>query len=360
LDNSSINGANGSASSAAEEVGLVYVSDKAPGYTRRRKGRGFAYLSLTGETVRDAELRARFEALVIPPAWTEVWICADSCGHIQATGRDEKGRKQYIYHPKWDEARSQTKFGRLLQFAEALPALRRRVDEDLRKRTLSREKVLAIVLRLLDETLIRVGNLEYARQNNSYGLTTLQDEHIEVRGSRVTFTFRGKSGKEQEIDLHSQRLARLVKSCQELPGQQLFQYLGDDGSCCITVSSTDVNQYLRESTGQDFSAKDFRTWGATVLAAVELYEIGPAASATARKKNLSQAVKNTAHTLGNTPTVCRGYYIHPAVFAAYESGNLFRVFQETLAGPQEGRSGLDRIETAVMRLLQTAADVSGK
>lgn len=336
----------------ASAAGLTYVSGAEPGYSRRRRGRGFTYLDPSGRPVQDSRLRGRFEALAIPPAWTGVWICADEAGHIQATGRDEKGRKQYIYHPEWGERRSQAKFDRMLPFGTALPGIRARVEEDLNLRGLSRRKVVALVVRLLDATLIRIGNREYMRQNSSYGLTTLQDEHFQVRGSRLIFNFQGKRGLEHSVELASKRLAKLVKRCQELSGQQLFQYLPGDGEPPQPVGSGDVNSYLREITGQDFSAKDFRTWGGAVLAAVELYDIGPAANEVEARKNIVQAVRFVAQSLGNTPAVCRKYYIHPAILEAYMDGSLFAVMQTALSGRNGSLPGLDPPENAVIQLIR--------
>jgi DNA topoisomerase I len=335
---------------AALQAGLRYVNDNIPGYRRKRWGQGFTYLDPDGERVQDPELRQRFEALVIPPAWTEVWICPDLNGHIQVTGRDDKGRKQYIYHPQWDELRNLSKFNRMAEFGSALPALRQQVDADLRRRSLSREKVLAIVVRLLETTLIRIGNHEYARRNGSYGLTTLQDDHLDVSGGQLSFTFIGKRGKHQTVGLRHRRLARMVKACQDLPGQQLFQYLDENGECCQAVDSSDVNAYLKAITGKDFTAKDFRTWGATLLSALELYDHGPAETEKEVQKKMVQVVKTTAQALGNTPTICRAYYIHPKIFEAYQDGSLFRVMGEFLA---EGNAefGLEPEERAVIALL---------
>lgn len=332
----------------ADAANLVYVGADFPGYSRVRRGRGFAYRDARGAFVRDPQLLTRVQGLVIPPAWTEVWICADASGHIQATGRDEKGRKQYIYHPDWALARDQAKYNRLLPFAEALPALREQVDTDLRKRTLTWDKVAAIAVDLLDKTRLRVGNPEYQRQNESYGLTTLQDDHVEIAGDTITFAFKGKSGKDHTIKLRDRRLARLVRQCQELPGQELFQYLGEDGAW-HTLRSNDVNLYLREVTGLDFSAKDFRTWGGTVATTLALYEGGPAATKTERKQKVTQAVKAAAKTLGNTVSVCRKYYIHPAVLTAYTEGDLFTVVAAAQAEPA---GGLQPGETAVRELLR--------
>ena len=334
---------------AAEAAGLYYVMDGQPGYTRKRWGRGFVYLDPAGQRVTSQRLLERFKSLVIPPAWTEVWICRKRNGHIQATGRDAKGRKQYRYHPQWSEVRSQSKFNRITAFGAALPAIRARVEQDLRGRKLTREKVTALVVRLLEDTLVRVGNQEYARNNNSFGLTTLLDDHVNVDGSKMKITFVGKRGKHFELDLKNRRLARMVKRCQELPGQQLFQYVDEDGGCCQTITSGDVNDYLRETTGQDFSAKDFRTWGGTVLAAAELFEMGPAEDEKDADRRIVRAVKAVAKSLGNTPTVCRKYYIHPKVLEAFRSGRLFEVMGDR-GFPQDG-TGLSKDERAVLRLL---------
>ncbi len=340
----------------ASQAHLIYVDGDQMGYLRVRRGRGFAYRHESGHYIRDAEILQRVRSLVIPPAWTDVWICADPSGHIQATGRDEKGRKQYIYHADWAQARDYAKYSRLLPFAEALPALRAQVDVDLRGHTLTWSKVAALAVDLLDKTRIRIGNPEYQRQNESYGLTTLHDEHVEINGDKLTFVFQGKSGKEHTVQLRDRRLARLVRQCQELPGQELFQYLDDD-KVRHTLRSNDVNQYLREVTGQDFTAKDFRTWGGTVTTTRSLFEAGPAATKTERKKKVTQSVRVAARALGNTVTVCRKYYIHPAVLTAYANGELFRVMEAAQAAPEDG---LYADETAVRALLQryTSSDSS--
>lgn len=332
----------------AGAANLVYVGGEQPGYWRVRRGKGFAWRDDSGAFVRDAALLARVRSLAIPPAWSEVWVCADPDGHIQVTGRDEKGRKQYIYHPDWAQARDQAKYNRLLPFAEALGPLRGRVDADLRGRTLTWDKVAAIAVDLLDKTRLRVGNPEYQRQNESYGLTTLQDEHVEISGDTLTFAFKGKSGKEHTIRLRDRRLARLVRQCQELPGQELFQYLGED-KLWRTLRSNDVNLYLREATGQDFSAKDFRTWGGTVTTTLALHEAGPAETKTERKRKVAEAVRAAAKALGNTVSVCRKYYIHPAVLTAYAEGDLFGVMERAQAEPAPG---LQPGETAVRELLR--------
>lgn len=333
----------------AEAAELTYVADGQPGYARLRRGRGFTYRDARGRTVRDASLRKRFAALAIPPAWTDIWICPDPNGHILATGRDSAGRKQYIYHPRWGEVRSEAKYGRLRVFGEALPALRRQVAADLRRHTLSREKVTALVIRLMEETLIRIGNDEYARHNDTYGLTTMQDEHVEIDGSTLVFEFRGKSGKEHEVALRDRRLAHLVKACQELPGQRLFQYLDSSGELCA-LTSTDVNHYLREATGQEFSAKDFRTWGGTALAARVLHEIGAGEGATPTKQHVVEAVKRIAEALGNTPAVCRRHYVHPAILSAYESGALEAAYRKLAR-----RTAAEELDEAVtLHLLREA------
>lgn len=343
----------GSPWEAAEAAGLVYVMDREPGYSRVKTGEDFIFLDPKGQPVTSVRLLNRFRKLVIPPAWTEVWICRRPNGHIQVTGRDKKGRKQYRYHPDWNELRSLTKFSRMVPFGQSLPAIRARVDEDLRRPRLSHEKVVALVVRLLEFTLIRVGNQEYARANASYGLTTLLDQHIDVQGSRMMFQFVGKRGKPFEIDLRDPRLARLVRRCQELPGQRLFQYPDENGQCCQAITSGDVNTYLREAAGQEFSAKDFRTWGGTVLAATELYQRGPANDEKEADKQIVQVVKTVSGALNNTPAVSRKYYVHPGVLDAYRDASLFEVMGNTLRtakGLEE--TGLAVEEQAVLDLLK--------
>jgi DNA topoisomerase I len=333
------------------QTNLHYVSGAELGYHRRRAGRGFTYLDSSGERVRDPELRARFEALVIPPAWQEVWICADPQGHIQATGRDEAGRKQYIYHPDWELVREQTKFARLLAFGEALPSLRAQVEADLRTRGLTRTKVLALAVRLLELTLIRVGNPEYERQNQTYGLTTLLDDHVDVNGGEIVFEFRGKSGKEHEIVVNDRRLARLVKACQELPGQRLFQYKDEEGEI-RAIDSGAVNDYLRTVTGCDFTAKEFRTWGATVHALQLLRQCGPADSETACARQITAAIKEVAAALGNTPAVCRQHYVHPAVVEAYSQSVLEEVCRWAEGQTPQSPHALQNEEAALLLLLR--------
>jgi DNA topoisomerase-1 len=334
----------------AKAAGLRYVSDRQPGYHRRRRGRGFAYYDWNGNHVDDPEVRERIEQLVIPPAWKEVWICRYENGHIQAVGRDEAGRKQYIYHPAWARVRDQVKYSKLLRFGESLPDLRQKIASDLRQHKLTRTKVTALVIALMEQTLIRIGNDEYARNNDSYGLTTLLDDHVNFdNGNTITFEFRGKSGKEHEVALRDRRLAKLVKECQELPGQRLFQYYDENGDL-TALTSTDVNTYLREVTGFDFTAKDFRTWGGTILTARLLHECGPAGSETATKKQITAVVKEVAHALGNTPAVCRQSYIHPAIFAAYEQNQLPDFYCHTEEDCEQLLHSLD--ELAVLTLLQ--------
>jgi DNA topoisomerase-1 len=336
---------------AADLVDLRYVSDDEPGITREAKGKRLVYRDPDGRVVRDAATLARIKALVIPPAWTRVWICPRTDGHLQATGRDQRGRKQYRYHPRWTQVRDAAKYGRLLAFGRALPVLRRRVMRDLQAPPLSRPRVLATVVRLLETTLIRVGNEEYARTNQSFGLTTLRDRHVVVKADTLRFRFRAKSGVWQEICLEDGRLARTVKRCQDLPGQVLFQYVGDDGTR-QRVTSEDVNAYLREVTGAEFTAKDFRTWAGTVLAATALQELDEVDTATARKKNVTQAIERVAKQLGNTKAVCRRCYIHPAVVEHYLDGATMDMLRNKAASMlvQSGRH-LSREETAVLALL---------
>ncbi len=333
----------------AGDAGLIHVNDDEPGYRRRAWGRGFAYLDPQGEHVKDQELRDRFDALVIPPAWTDVWICPDPRGHIQATGRDAAGRKQYIYHPDWEEARNLAKFSKLVPFAEVLPLIRERYEAGLRKRTLGREKVLAVALRLLDQTLIRIGNPDYARTNNSFGLTTLRDRHVSFSDEGCVFLFTGKSGKDQRVLLDDPRLARVVKECRDVPGYNLFQYYEEDGSRG-TISSSDVNDALREITGSAFTAKTFRTWGATVHAAAQLKKASPPDSEKEADRQIVQMVKAVAEKLGNTPAVCRAYYIHPAVPETYRSGDLHRDWPRFAR--RKPVNGLDEDENVVLHLLR--------
>jgi len=317
------------AAEAARDAGLHYVSDSAPGTRRVRAGRGFRYVTSQGGWIHDPAELNRIRSLAIPPAWNDVWICPSPRGHIQAVGRDARRRKQYRYHSRWREVRDATKFEQLVAFAEGLPPLRRRVGQDLRRSGLPREKVLATVVRLLEATLIRVGNEEYARANRSFGLTTLRDRHVDVTGQTLEFQFRGKSGKEHKVRLNDRRLAKIVKACQDIPGYELFRYVDDEGRP-QTIDSADVNTYLREIAGRDCSAKVFRTWAATTEALTALRGLAPARSMAARQRNLIQVVKDAAAKLGNTPAICRKCYIHPAVIDSYLSGALPRSL-ETLS-----------------------------
>lgn len=306
---------------AARAAGLRFSSDAAPGIRRRRAGRGWLYLGPDGTRITDPRELDRIRALVIPPAWTDVWINPDRRGHLQATGRDARGRKQYRYHPDWRSVRDEDKFSRLIAFGHALPDLRGRVADDLTLPGLPRDKVLATMVRLLDESLIRVGNEEYARDNGSFGLTTLHNDHVAVDGAKLLFTFRGKSGAWHEIDVRDPQVARIVRRLQDLPGQELFQYRDAAGELC-SLDSSDVNDYLREIVGEAFTAKDFRTWAGTVLAASALRQLGPGETDTERKANVVSAIDSVAARLGNTRAVCRSSYIHPAIFAGYEDSSL--------------------------------------
>ena len=335
---------------SARSAGLRYTTDARPGIRRVRKGKQFCYLSSEGKVLRARDELQRIRALVIPPAWTDVWICTDPRGHLQATGRDARGRKQYRYHPKWREVRDETKYYRLIGFAQTLPAIRRRTSADLRGSRLSREKVLATVVALLEKTLIRVGNDEYAKHNRSFGLTTLRDGHVVVDGARVRFMFRGKSGVEHEIDLNDWRLARIVRQCRDIPGYDLFQYYDEDGER-RAIGSGDVNAYLKEITGEDYTSKDFRTWSGTVLAAQLLRECDGFKSETEAKKNIAAAIERVAAKLGNTKAVCRKCYIHPAVLDSYVDRTLMRT--TTQRARRVPRSGaLNECEAAVLALLQ--------
>jgi DNA topoisomerase-1 len=318
----------------AEAAGLSYVNDHDPGIRRVANGKGFIYRNPSGGLIRQPQTLQRIQALAIPPAYTDVWICSDPLGHIQATGRDQRGRKQYRYHPLWREQRDQTKYGRMAAFGRALPYLRTAVDADLARRGLPRDKVLAAVVRLLEITLIRVGNDEYARQNKSFGLTTLRKRHVDISGAGVTFEFRGKSGKVHRTGFRDRRLARIVGSCQHLPGQRLFQYLDEDGRR-HAVESADVNAYIRRATEENFSAKDFRTWAATLGAAAILTPAEIPKSQAEAKRVLADCVRTVSRRLGNTPAVCRASYIHPGLLEAYASGVLHQTFASTGDQPTE-------------------------
>jgi DNA topoisomerase I len=335
------------------------VSDGEPGIRRVMRSLGFRYVGPSGRTIRDAAELKRIRALAVPPAWTDVWICRDGQGHVQATGRDAKGRKQYRYHARWHACRGETKFDRMTAFAAALPGIRARTEADLARPGLPRDKVLAVVVQLLEKSLIRVGNEEYARQNNSFGLTTLKAKHVDIRGANVRFEFRGKSGIRHTVDVNDRRLARIVKQCRDLPGQDLFQYLDDDRRRC-DVTSGDVNAYLKEITGQDFTAKDFRTWAATVLCATALCELRVAESPAKAKKNVLKAIEAVAGMLGNTRAVCRTSYIHPAVTDAYMDGITVQMSGRPARSRSGSKGGLRREEVALVRLLEQRADRASK
>jgi DNA topoisomerase-1 len=340
---------------SAKAAGLRYVTDAKPGIQRRKFRNGFRYIAVDGKPVRDADTLGRIKSLVIPPAWTDVWICPIANGHLQATGRDARGRKQSRYHPRWREVRDETKYERMIQFGDALPLIRQRVDHDLALPGLPREKVLATIVRLMETTSIRVGNTEYARENGSYGLTTMRNRHVSVHGSTVTFDFKGKSGVHHTIDVQNRRLARIVQQCHDLPGYELFQYLDEAGDR-HTVDAADVNDYLHQITGQHFTAKDFRTWAGTVLAAMLLREFEPYQNQTQAKKNVIQAIKTVAERLGNTPSVCRKCYIHPAVLEVYFSGAMLEAI-ETEVAEQVDRQlvHLREEEFALLRMLAKRA-----
>jgi DNA topoisomerase-1 len=336
----------------ARDAGLRWVSDQSRGIRRRREKDSFVYVEPDGRQVKDERTLERIRVLVIPPAWTDVWISPLANGHIQATGRDGRGRKQYRYHERWREVRDANKYERLIEFARVLPRIRRRVQRDLRRRGHSREKVLAAVVKLLETTMVRVGNEEYARDNRSFGLTTLRTRHVRVKGSRVRFFFRGKSGKEHEVTLRNRRLAAVVKRCEELPGQQLFQYLDEQGER-RSIDSADVNEYIREASGGDFTAKDFRTWAGTVLAAQALQDMERVDSEAQAKRNVVAAIERVAERLGNTRAVCRKCYVHPAIVDSYMDGTMLEVLQAR--AEKEMRTSLHNLgaeEAAVLALLR--------
>jgi DNA topoisomerase-1 len=338
---------------AAKDAGLVYVSDDSPGISRRKRGaKDFNYLDPRGKQIKDRQTLDRIRMLAIPPAYRDVWICSSERGHIQAVGRDDRGRKQYRYHEKWREVRDENKYGRMIDFADALPKIRRAVARHLKLKGLPREKVLAAVVKFMEVTLIRVGNDEYAKNNNSYGLTTLQDRHAKFsRGGKVKLGFRGKSGVEHELEIEDPRLAEVAKQCQDLPGQELFQYLDENG-VVRDIGSSDVNDYLRQITGKDFTAKDFRTWAGTVLAATALQEIEKFDTHVQAKKNVVRAVESVAAKLGNTKAVCRKCYIHPEVLNAYMDGSLVDHLARRAANLAKSMSSLRPEEAAVLALLR--------
>jgi DNA topoisomerase I len=337
---------------AAEEAGLRYVSDDQPGYTRKLRGRKFVYFDTDGKEIRDEARILRINRLAIPPAYRDVWICPSPNGHLQATGRDDRGRKQYRYHERWREVRDENKYEKMVLFAHALPKIRRRINKDLALPSLPRKKVLATVVQLLEGTFIRVGNEEYAKDNNSFGLTTMQNRHIDVEGAKLRFRFRGKSGRAHDIPFEDRRVAKIIKKLQDLPGQQAFQYLDEQGEV-HNLTSDDVNAYLQEITGEDFTAKDFRTWAGTVLAAMALQAQEAFENKTQAKKNLKDAISAVAKVLGNTPAVCRKCYVHPAVLESYLDGNLIEGLKtRTEKTLEESLGDLRADEAAVLSFLQ--------
>ncbi len=341
----------GSDPAEVKAAGLRFVTDQQPGLRREPDGDGFRYVAPDGTPIDDEKTLARIKSLGIPPAYTDVWICRSENGYLQATGYDAKRRKQYRYHPRWRETRDETKYERMMAFGEALPRLRGRVEHDLGRHGLAREKVLATVVRLLETTLIRVGNEQYARENHHYGLTTMQNEHIDVEGTTLHFHFVGKSGKEHTIDVRDRRLARVVQRLRDLPGEEIFQYTDDDGKR-HTIDSSDVNDYLHEITGEHFTAKDFRTWAGTVLASLALQEFEAFDTKTQAKRNVTAAIKAVAQRLGNTPAICRKCYVHPGVLDMYLDGTMLHALEQR--AEQELMDTLHSLrpeEAAVMALL---------
>jgi DNA topoisomerase I len=337
---------------SAAMAGLRYVSDTQPGIRRKFGARGASYVGPDGKVIRRAAEIKRIQALAVPPAWTDVWICADPRGHIQATGRDAKRRKQYRYHRDWRATRDETKFDRMQAFAGALAILRRRTSADLSRPGLPRNKVIATIVQLLEKSLIRIGNEEYAKQNGSFGLTTLRDKHVRVKGGTLRFEFRGKSGVRHSVDVNDRRLAQVVKQCRDLPGHELFQYVDSHGTV-QSIGSGDINQYLRDVTGEDFTAKDFRTWSATVLAVTALRELPPASTKGRSEKNVVTAIEAVARLLGNTRAVCRKSYVHPGVIDCYMDGAMRKILER--ATPSRRVSGLRPDEVAVLQILKSVA-----
>ncbi|MBA2469861.1 MAG: DNA topoisomerase IB [Chloroflexia bacterium] len=342
-----------------DQEGLRHVSDAKPGITRQRRGKGFAFYDTKGELIGEKKKLERFRALAVPPAWTDVWICPTANAHIQATGLDGRSRKQYRYHERWREARDGNKFQQILRFGEALPGIRERVAADLKRPGLPREKVLAAVVRLLEVTLIRVGNAEYAKQNESYGLTTMRKKHVDLDGGDIHFQFAGKSGKEWNLSVHDRRIASVVKKCSELPGYELFKYEDDDGNF-KDVTSSDVNLYLKEIGGDEFTAKDFRTWSGTVLAAMALDEFERFDSEAQAKKNVVAAIEHVSRQLGNTPTICRKCYVHPQVLDSYIDGTLAGVLRDEIDETvQEDFPNLEPEEVMVLSFLRKRLEKAG-
>lgn len=337
--------------SSARTVGLRYVTDQMPGIRREHAGKSFRYRYPVGDIADDEQVLGRIRSLAIPPAWQNVWICPDPAGHLQATGLDDRKRKQYRYHRRWREVREETKYTRMIAFGNALPKIRARVEHDLSLHGLNRQKILATVVRLLELSLIRVGNEEYERENESYGLTTLKNKHVDVNGSEISFHFRGKSGKQHRIDVRDRKLAQIVRRCQDLPGQELFEYVDENGKV-QDVKSTDVNEYLKEITGEDFTAKDFRTWAGTMLAALALQELEKFDSKTQAKKNVIKAIESVAARLGNTPSICKKCYVHPDILEGYLDGSLAKALSKRVKKLSASSQDLGPQENAVLGLLK--------
>jgi DNA topoisomerase I len=340
---------------SAKAAGLRYVTDTRPGIQRKPWRKKFRYFNPDGTALRDTDTLARIKSLVVPPAWTDVWICPNPKGHLQVTGRDARGRKQSRYHPRWREVRDETKYERMMIFGAALPKIRECIEHDLSLPGLPRQKVLATIVRLMETTLIRVGNEEYARQNHSYGLTTMRNKHVDVDGSTVTFSFQGKSGVKHTVDITDRRIAKIVQRCQDIPGYELFQYVDKDGTQ-HSIDSADVNEYLREISEQDFTAKDFRTWAGSVLACELLYEFEAFDSQTQAKRNVVQAIKSVASRLGNTPSVCRKCYVHPAVLDSYMSGAMLKTVKRQVQGQKSDSQELQEQELDLLDLLRRQID----
>jgi DNA topoisomerase-1 len=340
---------------SAKAAGLRYVTDTKPGIQRKPWRKTFRYFNPDGTMLRDTDTLARIKSLVVPPAWTDVWICPNPKGHLQVTGRDARGRKQSRYHPRWREVRDETKYERMMIFGVALPKIRECIERDLSLPALPRQKVLATIVRLMETTLIRVGNEEYARQNHSYGLTTMRNKHVDVAGSTVTFSFQGKSGIKHTVDITDRRIAKIVQRCQDIPGYELFQYVDKDGTQ-HSIDSADVNEYLREISEQDFTAKDFRTWTGSVLACELLYEFETFDSQTQAKRNVVQAIKSVASRLGNTPSVCKKCYVHPAVLDSYMSGAMLKTVKRQVQEQDSDSRELQRRELDLLDLLRRQID----
>ena len=336
---------------SARRASLIHTSDEEPGIRRKGAARRFYYIAPNGKKLGEGKTLARIRSLAIPPAWTDVWISPEPDGHLQATGRDQRGRKQYRYHPRWSACRDDVKYSSLVAFAEALPMLRSRIDADLRRHGLPRERVVASVVWLLDNTMIRVGNAAYARDNKSFGLTTLRDRHVEINGSTLRFAFKGKSGKEWQLKLTDRRIAKIVRGAQDIPGQHLFQYLDGDGTR-RAIRSQDVNDYIRDATGADFSSKHFRTWGGTINAAMLFSDEPPPESNAAAKRAMNRIIDQVAHRLGNTRAVCRKCYIHPRVMESWSAGKLADEMKAARRAFRKPVKGLDEEETLVLKWLQ--------